>query len=300
MLGEMILGGEGPLGYGPDASPPAAGTVQTSAFISSEAIDAAALTALTEEATLPVENLQTMRPDEVYRTTASVDQYIDIVLAQPLALDSVAIVQDRLASFTDGGTWRFIGAANQTNIPLSPDVDTGTKSVWPVTGKPVTKEAYLMSFMLFTNAMPCMYWRLYVSDPSASYIELSRLLAAVSFRPDANIDLTPAWTRNSSNYVAWTEHGQVYTDNRGPNRRQWTVPFSSLKHDEMMGELDELELYCGTDRDFVVCLDPGATTYRHKYTMQAMFAQNSQRAAQPLWDGDVQLWQTQIIMNEVT
>lgn len=301
MLGEIILGDD-PLGFAPD--PAAASTSRASLpamFVSSEAIDNATLTALTKETSLPVENLQTLRPDETYRSTSATDQYIDITLAEAVALTAFAVTQPNASSFSDGAVWRAIGAISQANIPLAPDVDTGLKRTWPSTGKPTTKEAFLTTFLLFANETKCKYWRLYISDMGRSYLDLGRLFAARAFRPSTNIDLTPTMTRTSPNYVAWSEYGHVFTDNRGANRRSWQVPVSSLNEDEMMQSLDELEIYCGVDRDVAVCLDPGATANLQKYTFQALFAQNSQRVATPLWtSNDVQLWQTQILLNEVT
>ena len=299
-----MLFGDGPFADGPSGDAPSVISSAMSApadrawFLSSERIDAATLTALTEETSLPVENLQDQRPDKTWRSTAAIGQYIDVVLDGPVACNGLAAAA---VNFTDSAVWRVMGAANQANIPLAPDVDTGWRSAWPATGKPnVRNWPSFMCSLKFTNDALYRYWRVYISDTGNSYLDVGRLWLGRAFQPSANVDLNPSFGRLSPGYVRRTDYGRTYTDSRGPASRVFQIPMSSLSQRDLMDELDELQRYCGVDRDFAFCLDPAATTDLHRYSMQALFAGGSQNTAQPLWDeSGNQIWQTTLTLNEV-
>jgi hypothetical protein len=268
-------------------------------FLSSRWIDAATVAASSEMSSLPAVNVQSFRPDEVWRATGCTAEYLTFDFGSAVAANALVLLGHNL---TGAATLRLRLGTSAGNAAAAPAVDTGALSAWPITGKPSDPDwPYYFSLLTWPNPTGYRYGRLDIADAAnpAGYVQASRLYVGPSFVPAANVDMNIGLGLVSPGQVSRSPFGATFADDRGPAARSMAIPMSSIDESEMADTLFELQRYCGVARDFAFCLDPAATTRFHKYSMQALFASMSPFQAQPFWNGAEQLFQTTLTLNEV-
>lgn len=268
-------------------------------FLSSRHVDAATVVASTELSTLPATNLQSLRPDKVWRAGGCAAEYITVDFGSSVAATALMLVGHNLSS---AATLRWRMAASAAGVTAAPSVDTTALSAWPSSGKHSDPDwPFEASLLTWSNSTGYRYGRLDIADSGNTdgYVEAGRLLVGPAYIPAVNVDNNPALGLASPAYVNRTAYGRTYADDRGPPSRAMQLQMSSIDEAEMTDSLFELQRYCGVGRDFGFCLDPAATTRFHKFTMQALFGQLGPFQAQPLWNASNQVWSATLQLNEV-
>lgn len=291
--------GAGAYGTAPRYVAPPLPDPEHALFLSSLSFDRATIAGSSEVPTLPVSYLKDSRVEKKWRLASKVDQWLSITLERHVACDTVAIIG---ANFSDAAVCRVLATNWEFGLPQYPELDSGWKSAWPVSGKPVLDEPWpvFTNLIRFTNLNAYRYWRLYFADPSieTTYTEFGRVLIGRAFRPTYNVDVNPAIGLESSDVRRRSTFNRTFTDPRGASSRRMALSLSAVDRDEMRADLFELQRYCGLARDFVFSLDPAATKSHHLYTMQALFVEGAQFEAQPLWDANGEVWRTSLQLTE--
>lgn len=270
-------------------------------FLSSKWVDEqTTVSASSVQGLLSAENVQTMRPDQVWRATGAAAEYLLLVHDSDIPMEAAILVA---TNFGTGCQLRLRRSNNLANLTVAPEVDTGLVSAWPASGKPTEDDWPAYFSIIFTNDQDSYrYTRIDIIDPSNpdGYVEVGRLFAGPAFVPADNIDVNWSFGLDSPDEVIKSPFGQTFTDNRGPASRLFTIPISAMNEDELMDELYELERYCGRAKDFAFCIDPAETSKFHKWSMQCRFDPLSPKQAQPYFDQDGQkVWQTILLLVEV-
>lgn len=269
-------------------------------FLSSRWMDAAAVSASSEEGLLTADHVQTLRPDEVWRATGATAEYIAWDFGEDIVVEALALVAHNLSA---DATLRLRLADTEADVTAAPGFDSGVVSAWPTSGKHGDRDWQSeFSLVLADNADGYRYGRVDIADPTNAdgYVQVGRLFVGPAFVPDVNVDLNPSLGLLSPDEAGRSAFGHVFGDDRGPEARLMQLPMSALDEDEMGDEMFELQRYCGLSKDFALCLDPSATTRFHRYSMQARFSSLNSFTAQPAWNASgIQVWQTTLAIEEV-
>lgn len=269
-------------------------------FLSPRWIDAAGVTASSEEGLLTVDHVQTSRPDQVWRATGATAEYIAWDFGEDVVVEALALVAHNLS--TDA-TLRLRLATSEAGVTAAPGFDSGVVSAWPSSGKPDDPDwQSYFSLVLAANNTGYRYGRVDIADPTNAdgYVQVGRLFVGPAFVPTVNVDLNPSLGLVSPDEAGRSAFGHAYGDNRGPAARVMSLPMSAIDEDEMGDELFELQRYCGLAKDFGFCLDPEADERFHRYSMQARFSSLTLFTAQPAWnENGNQVWQTILAIEEV-
>lgn len=304
-------------------------------FLSSRWIDLATMSASSVQGTLAANNVQTYRPDQVWRAIGCAAEWIQWDFGSAIDVEAVVFLAHNLGS---AALVRVRLASSVAALTTSPSVDTGFVSPWPnASGMPTDPDwpswfSLLTGFTLTEAGLELLeaeggepledeiggvieiegeevipttlnrYGRLDIVDPTNpdGYVQIGRLYAGPAFVPSTNVDINPSLGLVSPGEVVVTPFGRTFTDDRGPPSRMITLPISALDENELTDELFELQRYVGNALDFAFCLDPARTTNFHKFAMQARFDQLQAAQAQPFWnDSGRQVWQTVLTLAEV-
>lgn len=269
-------------------------------FLSSRWLDAAVVTASSEQGLLTAELVQTPRPDQVWRATGCAAEYLKFDFGEEILVEALALVAHNLS---DSAMIRLRLANTAFDVVADPGFDTISTSAWPSSGKPADLDwQSYFSLLLADNDADYRYGRLDISDPSNTdgYVQAGRLFVGPAFVPSINVDMNPSIALISPDEVGRTAFGHSFGDNRGPAARVMQLPMSAVDEDEMGDELFELQRYCGLAKDFAFCLDPAGTTRFHRYSMQARFTALNAFTAQPAWnENGIQVWQTTLALEEL-
>lgn len=302
-------------------------------FLSSRWLDLATISASSTQGQLTANNVQTYRPDQVWRATGCAAEWLAWDYGADIDLEAVAIVAHNLSA---AATIRLRAAGNAMDVTANPAIDTGFVSPWPASGKPADPD-WPAWFSLLTlqqisgsaiieeleaeggdplededgviiepeggGILPAFrFVRLDIVDTTNpdGYVQIGRLFAGPAFVPSLNVDINPSIGLVSPGEVVVTPFGRTFADERGPPSRLMTLPMSAVDENELTDELFELQRYCGNARDFAFCLDPERQTTFHKFAMQARFDQLQAAQAQPFWnESGHQVWQTVLTLAEV-
>ncbi|MCF8533054.1 MAG: hypothetical protein K9G48_08630 [Reyranella sp.] len=298
MLTYPTVLGSLPLGAVPPYVAPATPTPEKAMWLSSRWVDAATLTASSEQGTLVVSNLQDRRPEKKYRATGT-SAYVTIDFGEPVICDHAALIGHNLGG---SGNIRARGATTADVVEASPVVDTGHVSAWPVSGKHGTRDwPEELSLLRWENDAPLRYWRFDMADPGNTdgYVEAGRLMMGAALQPRINVSPNVGMGLVSPDERVRSPYGRTYTDDRGHPSRRLILSLAAINQSDMREGLFELQRYCGLARDFVFSLDPAATSFFHLYSLQATFEFDAQFESQPLWDAEAQVWRSTINIIEM-
>ena len=278
--------GSAPYGAAPLGIAPAAGASERFLILTPRESDLATLTASSAADGLPVTNLQTMQPAQVWRSTSAVAQYIDVVFPYPVAANALAIVAPNV---TAAGVFRARGANTSAEVTASPAVDTGFQSMWPATGKPnVFDWPVHISLLRWSNDALYRYWRIDIADAGTvlTYIEAGRLVLGRAWQPTTNFDYggTPIGYA-PADVQQPTSYGRTFTDRRTVSPpRIFEVSAYALNRREALDGIAEIQRLRGTWGDVICALDPGESTDFHRFTMQGVFNAGGAYTLPPAFD----------------
>lgn len=299
-------------------------------FLSSRSLDRAVMSSSSAQGLLTANNVQTIRPDQVWRATGCAAEWLAWDFGEAVEVEACAILAH---NFGPAARIRVRLAANASDVTAAPAVDTGLVSAWPSSGKTTDPDwPSYFSLLLFVvddsggvllsetgdplldefgapllaeepgPVAPLRYGRLDIVDPTNpdGFVQVGRLFAGPAFVPTDNIDIDITLGLVSPGEVTRSPFGHTFTDDRGPASRVMNIPFSALDETELTDELFELERYCGVARDFAFCVDPSATSKFHKFAMQARFDPPQTKQARPYFDTNGEkVWQSTLILSEV-
>lgn len=237
--------------------------------------DRASLFASSALGTLLVTNVQDQEPGNVWRTESAADQYVNMILPRADRIDTVAMTFWQ-GGFSSAGLWRakvYNSSADMFN-DNDPIIDTDWVSVWP--------QGYMhndrdwgpeVAQLRWENDQLLRYVRICFTDPASSkmYLDISRLAVGkrVQFLMNPKHEGGLGYVANDVQEP--NGYGQVFTDPRPYQQRQFDLVWSALGDHEMKDDISELTRQQGQAGDFYVFLNPGAVEDFHKLSMQAIF-----------------------------
>lgn len=263
--------------------------------------DAATLAASSAIATLPVSNLQNMQPKRKWRTDSATTAYIEIDFgAAGCAANGMALIGHNLSA---SATIRVRGKASYP-VTSSPTVDTTALSAWPTSGKPTDESwPHYLSWLDWVNSTALRYWRIDIADAGNAdgYLEAGRLMLGAYWQPTLNFDLGGVPLGFDQRDVqTFTEYGSIYTDRRTTSApRVFQVVISAADRTEVLAGAAEIMRLRGMWGDVTCLLDPAATTYFHKHSMQGVFVVPQRHQMVPLFTANGEAWSVDLNLREV-
>ena len=195
------------------------------AFLFDNQVDRSTVTASTEEATLPDENLLDPLRHRVWRSTAGTSAYVDIVLAatETAPVSSAAVVDHNLTkdgtiqlqSWTNVGDVGNAGLAN-TDVTVSPWEELLALALAGVGDieQAITDFGGVVRMVPITSESTDRYWRFTFTDAGVSYVQASRLFLSTAFQPAVNLSWNWSDEMTRRTRPIETEGGQRYGQNR--------------------------------------------------------------------------------------
>lgn len=229
---------------------------------------AAAITASSALATMPVTNLQGVQPSKVWRSSTLTGVTIDLDFGGATAIDTLALVRP---NFTAAATWRLYGATSQGNLGVS-GYDSTPLSPWPGTGKPTDPAIQQHTCLLrIGSTQTYRWWRLALTDAAnpAGYFEAGALLLGAAVSPTRNLDYGWEFGDEPADVVAMGPYGRTVVDERDAPRTL-SIPLKALYQADAMGGLGALLAERKTSKPFLLCVNPDETTYLHVVTQYGL------------------------------
>lgn len=220
--------------------------------------DAATLTAVgSVEPTLPLDNLQSMRPSEVCRWEDRDGVGLVIDLGGSYAISVVALL---FLNGTVACQRRVRLAATQDDLTAAPLYDTGLDTLADPT-----------RFVEVFTAVTCRWVRIDLSDPENAdgFLEAGRLYVAAAWWPELNV--SEGWQlgfEDDSEVTRALNGGQLVT--RRGKRRVLRASFRFQSEDELYDNAYALMEARGIARDVLVVRDPDGTTQRLRQTVYGL------------------------------
>lgn len=225
--------------------------------------DAATLSAVGSVApSLPLDNLQTMRPSEVCRWEDNDGVGVVIDLGASYAISVVALLS---LNGTVACQRRVRLAATQDNLTSAPLYDTGLDTLDDPT-----------RFVEVFTAVTCRWVRIDLSDPENSdgFLEASRLYVAAGWQPAVNHSY--GWglgVEDDSEVTRALDGGQLVT--RRGKRRVLRASLRFQSEDELYDNAYGLITERGIGKDLLVVRDPDGTTHRLRQTVYGLLAETA-------------------------
>lgn len=231
--------------------------------------DASSITADSEVATLPVENLQDLQIVKVYRSDGATTVQIDVDWGQQKLVDFFALIAHNLST---GGQvrWRLSNDNFSTFI-----YDSGTVNAWQAVedfggspwgvftwgGVPSEEERSLYTantFQLLTDPQLARYLRLDITDSinADGYIQAGRLIAGPAYQPSTNYANGVEFEFIDNSRVTKSRGGQVFVDEIQKFRR---IRFDliHLPEDEVFANVfNNIDRVKGISKDVLVIPQP--------------------------------------------
>ena len=275
---------------------PVAGAAEYVLFLSPDDSDLATLAA--GSAAMAVANLQDQQPSKKWRSTSTAD-YVTVTFTGPVAANAVtwcahngsAGLYLRVRGYDSAADFAAL-----TNVV----VDTNWKSAWPLGIKPRERNWLNHGSLLrWTNDRPLQYWRIDVADGGAgqTYTEAGRLMLGRWVQPTYNLDHEGGLGRVSADLQITSDWGATLTEARF-RPRALDARFSAQEQRDAFDWFDELQRLRGTAGDFVVIIDPAATTDFHRYFLHGLLGSTGMMQPVRLWSGTGFLWSFTVPVKE--
>jgi len=187
---------------------------------------ATSITASSEVATLPVENLQDRQLVKVYRSDGATDITIDVDFGQGRIIDFVALIRHNITQ-TGQIRWRLSNFADFS----STQHDSGFVDAWPVVEEfgtlpwgvfswggrinpEVAAEYQISSFVVLDTPVSARYLRIDITDDDQDepYLEAGRLIAGPAFRPSTNYGFGAEIQFVDESRIVKSRGGQTFVD----------------------------------------------------------------------------------------
>jgi hypothetical protein len=262
--------------------------------------DAATLGASSAVPSLPVANLQNVRPRKVWRADGT-NEWVSFSFDLPYAANCVCMSGHNL---TADAVWRVVGASTLAALGSAPDVATAWQTVHPLGFKPTLR--YWRSYgglIRWTNDSAFQFWRVEIADPGnpAGYIEAGRMAMGRFFQGTLNIDFggTP-YGFDPADVQTITPYGEIFTDRRTRSApRKIAVQVSGEDRRTVMDGVSEIMRMAGMWGDVFCCLDPASVEDFHRLFIQGVFDQPQQHSPVPQFNGNGEVWTIGLSLREV-
>ena len=252
--------------------------------------DAATLAAGPSAAALPVTNLQTMQPGQVWRATDLASVYVTADLGAAAAITLIALLSTNASST---GTWRARAAASAAAVTSSPAYDSGSVALWATAG--LSNWPRTDAILMPAAAQTYRYWRIDVSDGSnpAGYFDAGRLYLSAAWQPTINISFgwSLRWVDDSP--IQRSVGGQAYPLRREP-RRVLDCRLDFLSEAEMYANAFEIDRRRGRARDVLAIRDPADTAHRQQQTVYGL-----QQDTPPIVNPNFDIFSKRILVEEL-
>lgn len=261
-------------------------TMERFLLLSPRDSDAATLSASSAVTSLPVTNLQTIQPAQVWRSTSNAPQTIDVAFASAVAANALALVATNVSG---AALVRIRAATLPANLSAAPALDTGWQPLFPPTGRPTSPDwPSVIGLRRWMNDTAYRFWRVEIADSlgAVSYIEAGRLVLGRAWQPTQNLDLggTPFGFAPADVQLA-TPFGRTFTNRRSLSPpRLFEISVFALTKREAFDGIFELQRLRGLWGDVVCALDPGEGADFHRFTMQGVFTAGGAYTLPPAFD----------------
>ena len=267
---------------------PTAGAAETILFLTPDDSDDATLAA--GSAAMAVVNLQDQQPSKKWRSSSTAD-YITVTFAGPVAANCLAWCAHNGSAALKLRVRGFDTAADLAAVTKAV-VDTNWQSAWPLGVRPTQRNWLNFGALLrWTNSRLMQHWRVDVADGGAgqTYVEAGRLMLGRSSQPTFNVDHAGGVGRTSADLQLTSDWGATLTERRF-RPRAFDLRFSAQEQRDTFDWFDELQRLRGTAGDFVVVIDPAATTDFHRYFLHGLLGSTGMSQPVALWSGNGFLW----------
>ena len=238
---------------------------------SSNSVDSAtSITADSELASLPVENLQDRQIVKVYRSDAATTVEIDVDFGQSRVVDFVALIRHNISQ---SGTirWRLSTVSDFATTVY----DSGAVDAWPVVEEfgtlpwgvfswggflnpEVAAEYTISSFDILDTPAQARYLRVNIADDSNAdgYIQAGRLISGPSYRPSTNYGFGSQFEFVDESRVVKSRGGQTFVDEVERFRRA-RFELINLPEAEIFGNVfNNLDRLRGIANDILIIPQP--------------------------------------------
>ncbi|MEE7442665.1 hypothetical protein MOR12E_28840 [Methylobacterium oryzae] len=179
---------------------------------------------------------------------------------------------------------RIRGASTEAGLTGTPGYDsgnlpfrshqTGYDAAWAAG---VTNEQYgalaTNHFIRFlTAAQTWRFWRIDITDPLASFIDVGRLYLSSAFQPQSNMSYGLQEGIGDPSRVGITKAGRI-SSRENPKRRYAELGLDFLSETEARDGLFDIEWAQGVTRDVLLIPDPDAGAYLQKRTIYGRMSQ---------------------------
>jgi hypothetical protein len=232
--------------------------------------EATSISADSEVATLPVENLQDRQLVKVYRSDGDTDVEIDVDFGQGRIIDFVALIRHNISQ-TGTIRWRLSNAADFATTQY----DSGTVDAWPIVEEfgtlpwgvfswggrinpEVAAQYQISSFAVLDNPVQARYLRINISDSSNAegYIEAGRLIAGPAYRPSTNYGFGVEVQFVDESRIVKSRGGQTFVDEVERFRRI-RFELQNLPEAEIFGNVfNNIDRLRGVAKDILVIPQP--------------------------------------------
>lgn len=176
------------------------------------------------------------------------------------------------------GTARVLAATTEAALDVAPDYDSGLlpiRSNQPdYTGSNISGAMETNHFIHFLpSALDYQFWRVELSDPSLTYLDVGRFYLSKAWQPETNMDYgcQIGWVDPSTS--SRTVSGRIVTMQR-PKYRYVDFQLSFASEQEMYDNAFEIDRLRGTSKDVLFINDPDAMSMIQKRsvygTMQSL------------------------------
>lgn len=217
--------------------------------------DNAVITGSVTAGSLPIDNLKTSPIGHVARFSTPSSVIIQAVISKPINL--IAVLGHN-GSTT--GTSRVVAADTLAGLDTTPDYDSGLlpiRSNQPdYTGSNIDGGLDTNHFILFLPvALNHQYWRVELSDPSVSYLDVGRFYLSNAWQPETNMDYGVAQGFIDPSIINRTVSGRIVPRQR-PKYRYVDFQLSFASEQEIYDNAFEIDRLRGMTKDVLFINDP--------------------------------------------
>ena len=232
--------------------------------------DATSITADSEVATLPVENLQDRQLVKVYRSDGETDVEIDVDFGQGRIIDFVALIRHNISQ-TGTIRWRLSNVSDFATTQY----DSGVIDAWPVVEEfgalpwgvftwggflsiEVAAQYTISSFAVLDSPVQARYLRIDIvdDDNAEGYIEAGRLISGPAYRPSTNYGFGAEIQFVDESRIVKSRGGQTFVDEVERFRRI-RFELQNLPEAEIFGNVfNNIDRLRGVAQDILIIPQP--------------------------------------------
>jgi len=233
--------------------------------------EATSITASSEVATLPIENVQDRQLVKVYRSNAATTVQIDVDFGAGKVIDFMAVIRHNISQT---GTIRF--RLSTVSDFASTQYDSGVVDAWPVVEEfgtlpwgifswggflnPAVAASYtISSFNIPSSQVVARYLRVDIVDTNNTdgYIQIGRMISGPAYRPSSNYAFGGEFEFVDNSRVVKSRGGQTFIDEVERFRR-FTFEILNIPEAEIFSNVfNNIDRERGIAKDILVIPQPG-------------------------------------------